>query len=535
MKLIILFSFVLVLYAPKARSQGEIDVAAVPVTGFLPAYGVNYASGRIYFSRSDSFPEGALFENRVIAGRRGEHARIVSIPLNGGGNLLEKLEADDVSGHRRVVTMYVDSAGADRFYTVVPLGGRNERVIVAGSLPPFPYNSRKYACAMPFYDGENNRLYFSSDMPGGYGGWDIYYSETDGAGWSKPVNLGEVVNTPSNEIFPSKSKAGLVFSSDRGMGHGGYDNYLFDGQSGELVNLADYNSPENDYSLQFLPGYGGGALGMRDSLLVRYSLVRDPEPQLADAGAGDAVPATGQLAASAPDVSLPRSLYHELRIGNGLTGGCTVYFGYDSFKIAPAYANRLDSLVALHAIDSIVSIIIRAHTDSRGSTRYNDYLSYRRAMEVLSYLTEEIGLLVNKVRLVFGGETYASGDDPVSRRYDRKAEVFLSHAPVPFRLLYLTGRFPFHTLEEVAGLFNNDPEQLRSVNDIKENFLSKDGTWLVGIQGIHQVAPGENLYRIALKYGFIADKLLQANGKEDASVSSGEILIIPFVSSDLKK
>ncbi|MEK6614880.1 MAG: flagellar motor protein MotB, partial [Bacteroidota bacterium] len=57
-------------------------------------------------------------------------------------------------------------------------------------------NSSHYSVAHPCLTKSGNRLYFMSDMPGGYGGTDIYYVEKDESGaWEKPVNLGPEVNT----------------------------------------------------------------------------------------------------------------------------------------------------------------------------------------------------------------------------------------------------------------------------------------------------------------------------------------------------
>ena len=62
---------------------------------------------------------------------------------------------------------------------------------------------------MPFFDVDNQRLYFCSDMVGGYGGWDIYCCNLNKSGWGKPELLSEEVNTVFDEIFPSIFKGSL--------------------------------------------------------------------------------------------------------------------------------------------------------------------------------------------------------------------------------------------------------------------------------------------------------------------------------------
>ena len=91
----------------------------------------------------------------------------------------------------------------------------------------------------PFIAGDF--LFFASDRPGGYGGFDLYLSHYTNGGWNAPVNLqtlmpsGVELNTPGNEFRPSVLTLGfsdfqdlqvLLFSSDRPGGMGGYDLYL---------------------------------------------------------------------------------------------------------------------------------------------------------------------------------------------------------------------------------------------------------------------------------------------------------------------
>ncbi len=83
----------------------------------------------------------------------------------------------------------------------------------------------------PFLVG--NHLYFVSDRPGGMGGFDVYQSLWDGTVWSKPENLGPLINSTSKEYRPYATQSGwndqpnaLIFSSDRPGGKGGFDLYM---------------------------------------------------------------------------------------------------------------------------------------------------------------------------------------------------------------------------------------------------------------------------------------------------------------------
>lgn len=73
-----------------------------------------------------------------------------------------------------------------------------------------------------------DELYFASDMPGGFGGWDLYVSYYENGRWGSPINLGPSVNSEQHEITPFvNEKHQLFFSSDRVGGKGGYDIYYW--------------------------------------------------------------------------------------------------------------------------------------------------------------------------------------------------------------------------------------------------------------------------------------------------------------------
>ena len=117
-----------------------------------------------------------------------------------------------------------------------------------------PFNSNNYTCVHPALSADGGRLYFSSNMPGGYGGMDLYYVERRSDGWSQPINLGPEVNTPSNEVFPYLHESGTLFFASNGHGgFGGLDLYMVD-ISGEVVGLVKnlgepFNSPYDDLGL----------------------------------------------------------------------------------------------------------------------------------------------------------------------------------------------------------------------------------------------------------------------------------------------
>jgi outer membrane protein OmpA-like peptidoglycan-associated protein len=119
----------------------------------------------------------------------------------------------------------------------------------------FAFNNKEFSVGHPALSAAGDVLYFASDMPGGFGGVDLYRSikGSDGT-WSKPENLGEKINTEGNEVFPFLHESGLLFfSSDGQPGLGGLDLFVTqvrDGSLSKAENLgAPVNSSKDDFSL----------------------------------------------------------------------------------------------------------------------------------------------------------------------------------------------------------------------------------------------------------------------------------------------
>ncbi len=107
---------------------------------------------------------------------------------------------------------------------------------------PFAYNDVKtYSVGHAALSLDENVLYFTSDMPGGQGGTDIWYSERQADGsWGSPVNAGATINTAGDELFPNIAPDGTLYYSTDGLaGMGGLDVFKSNGSK------AQWNIPEN--------------------------------------------------------------------------------------------------------------------------------------------------------------------------------------------------------------------------------------------------------------------------------------------------
>ena len=110
----------------------------------------------------------------------------------------------------------------------------------------FKFNSDEYSVGHPSIDKEGTVLYFASDMPGGYGKSDLYFSVFSNGQWSKPFNLGPKINTEGNEFFPFISNDGvLYFSSDGHGGLGGLDIYFSVPERGVFNSIQNMGYPVN--------------------------------------------------------------------------------------------------------------------------------------------------------------------------------------------------------------------------------------------------------------------------------------------------
>lgn len=131
-------------------------------------------------------------------------------------------------------------------------------------------NNDDYSVMHPTITENGERMYFASDMPGGYGGMDLYYCEIYGLykqfflsdttatreliRLSRPVNLGNQINTEGNEVFPFHlDNKTLFYASDGRIGFGGLDifmaNNYMDTTLTEILNIGKpFNSPKDDFS-----------------------------------------------------------------------------------------------------------------------------------------------------------------------------------------------------------------------------------------------------------------------------------------------
>ena len=122
------------------------------------------------------------------------------------------------------------------------------------NITELPFSSDKYSTQHPTLSRDGKKLYFSSDMPGSLGSFDIYVVDVNEDGtFSTPMNMGETINTKHREHFPFISDDGkmLYFASDGHQGMGGLDIFMskdYDGVFAVPLNLGEtLNSSMDDF------------------------------------------------------------------------------------------------------------------------------------------------------------------------------------------------------------------------------------------------------------------------------------------------
>lgn len=296
----------------------------------------------------------------------------------------------------------------------------------------------------PAVSPDGQWLYFSSDMPGGQGGYDLWRINLKERAGSLE-NLGEFVNTPGNEQFPyMRSDSLLYFSSDGWPGMGGLD--LFRAQmtpSGgwNVTNMGwPMNSPADDFGITFDPtggerGFFSSARGDARGYDHIYSfelpdlqiwisgwvLDRDEEP-VADAvirivgndgsnqkavgrsdgsfrfplqrgvtytmlaGAKGYLNARQEFTSDTAEEDAEYGVDFTLASINKPVVVENIFYDFDRATLRPESKEALDEMARMLRENPNVTIEMASHTDRWGTDEYNEKLSMRRAQSVIDHL-----------------------------------------------------------------------------------------------------------------------------------------------------
>ncbi len=313
---------------------------------------------------------------------------------------------------------------------------------------PIPLSDDSVVIAHPAISPDDLTLYFVSDMPGGIGGKDIWRvtRSNEGDEWSTPENLGEMINTVDDEMFPFVHADGtLYFSSDGRIGLGGFDIFKAsqDDQDNWTVENMKYpiNSGADDFGIVFekemergffsssrkgrgnddiysfvLPPLKFNMIGevrddQTDELLVNAkvkSIGSDGitvETNTNDDGSFRFMlkPSTDYVFVasrigylngkerettkgleSSTDI---KTIIYLSNIANTIElSNSNVFYDFARWDLRPEALVSLDQLVETLDDNPTVTIELMSHTDVRGSDEDNIELSQKRAQSVVDYL-----------------------------------------------------------------------------------------------------------------------------------------------------
>lgn len=175
--------------------------------------------------------------------------------------------SDNISNDK----VYYESIRADQ---KIGAGGSNNLGIFKLSLDSNNVKGRseilsfinfEYNTTHPHFSPDGKTLYFTTDIPGGYGGYDLYYSTNENGLWSRPINLGAEVNTIMDEGYPFVIEDKLYFASKGHPGYGGLDIFEFDLNTREVKNVGKpINSSFDDFYYIKTDSHRGYFISNRD-------------------------------------------------------------------------------------------------------------------------------------------------------------------------------------------------------------------------------------------------------------------------------
>ena len=299
--------------------------------------------------------------------------------------------------------------------------------------------------AHPAVSPDGNWLYFTSDMPGGKGGLDIWRVRLTGGTTGGVENLGEPINTPEDEEFPTfRPNGDLYFSSNGHGGLGGLDIFIAKVGNDHHYHLEHpgypLNSQGDDFGMTFEGIHNRGFFSSNRNDGRGWDHIYSFElPEIIQTVKGWVyemdgyeLPAaqvfmvgddgTNKKLAVKGDGSFEQEVHpgvnyiflatcnghlnhkEEIKVGNTETSKVhtlqfplaginvpvlidNIFYDFDKATLRPESETALNTLVNLLKENQNVTIELSAHTDYLGSDAYNKRLSQRRADAVVAYLT----------------------------------------------------------------------------------------------------------------------------------------------------
>ena len=263
-------------YLPKIISKGKrFNVQNLDINSEYSDFGGTLNNNKLYITSSRNtvglFDLGRWITQRINYGWNNEpYLDIYSFDVTESGSYLnedylgsnintkyhEGLASFDNEGNMYISresfyeNEYVKDPESNNITSLIGIYkiSKGEKNVVALNI-----NSVEYSVKNPSVSSDGKTLYFSSDMPGGFGNFDIYKGDIDEQGNINNVeNLGQKVNTEGQEMFPFiGDKNNLYFSSDSQLGLGGLDVFFTKEVDGKWASVRNVGIPVNSNADDF--------------------------------------------------------------------------------------------------------------------------------------------------------------------------------------------------------------------------------------------------------------------------------------------
>ena len=127
-----------------------------------------------------------------------------------------------------------------------------------GNIQTLPFNIPEYSFAHPSYNSATQTLYYTSDVPGGKGGKDIYSVKLNNNQWEDPINVTHI-NSTEDDLFPYVIKNDIFIASNRIGGKGGLDIYWSNiNSASKIESFSSVNTEFDDFGICILPSLDKG-------------------------------------------------------------------------------------------------------------------------------------------------------------------------------------------------------------------------------------------------------------------------------------
>lgn len=453
----------------------KINIEKTDLNTSQSDFGPSFVNGELWFS---AFTQEEI--NKLSAGdQKGVFYNLYSVNVDGEGSVsgaknsqLEKISAGyhagPVSYCEKTQELFVTLSNFEnpevrnnvyrkadiRLKIVIAKKNGSEWQITEN----FPFNDPAYCVGHPAISATGDTLIFASNKPNsGMGMTDLYMSVRTNGKWGEPVNLGDKINTPYEDMFPFLNGSMLVYATNKGAnGEEDFD-ILYAGKEGNTFGtpqlLNALNTDKDDFGLIIHPkgnvGYfvsrKDGGLGDDDIYKVTFKgehnlelvvmdkksmiAVQNPKVKFSDNVSGtlsgflitrilpesSTITATSEVEGyqnSSKTISTIGKPYgtikdtiwiEKVEVGQKFVME-NIFYDYDKWDILSESEVELNKLIAIMKDNPSWKVELGSHTDARGTDSYNLILSQKRSDSAVGYIVNH-GISKDRIIAKGYGET----------------------------------------------------------------------------------------------------------------------------------